>query len=189
MAAPDAEVELLKFLAVKDEELRGAVLVARGKLKRPAKVVVPKFIELLKTENTNIQFWTIRTLWDMGPDAAAATSELVALLSPHPSSFIDRLREMRNSRDNTSRRTIRFYSAAALAVISPSTPEIPPVLTEMMGEWDYRWLGITSLGKIGRYAVPALPALHKFLTSRHKIEAKAAAEAIAKIKEEGLKTE
>lgn len=183
MEAEDAEVELLKLLTINNEDLRGEVLVARGKLKKPGKNIVPKFIELLKIGNGKIQLRTIHTLWDMGPEAVEAAPELVTLLSPHPAPWIDNFREINNWRVHTSRRTIRFQAAAALAVISPSTPEILPVLVEMTRNWEYRWLGINSLGKIGLYAVPALPVLQRFLTSRHKAEREAAAESIAMIKQ------
>lgn len=183
MSAKDANPELLKFLILDDESLRQAAMAARGKVETPGKETVPKFKELLKTGHAAIQLHAIWVLWDMGTAAAEATPELVKLLAIHPAPVLDRFREIRNWRAHTSRRTIRFNTAAALAVISPSTPENLPVLIEMMGEWEYRWLAITSLGKIGRYAVSALPVLHKFLTSRYKTEAKAAAEAIDKIRQ------
>jgi len=116
-------------------------------------------------------------------DAEEAVPELIKFINQPPASFIDRIREMRNWRAHTSRRTIRFNAAAALSVISPSTPEILPALIEMTQDWEYRWLGITSMGKIGCYAASALPVLQKFLTSRHQMESKAAVEATAKIRE------
>lgn len=188
MSAKDANPELLKFLILDDESLRGAAMAARGKLEKPGKETVPKFIELLKTGHGEIQLRAIWALWDMGPAAAEAAPELVKLLATHPAPLIDRFREMHNWRAHTSRRTIRFHAAAALAVISPSAPEVLPILIEMTQDWEYRWLGITSLGKIGCYAIPTLPLLQKFLTSRRQTEAKAAREAIAKIgKAENIK--
>jgi HEAT repeat protein len=159
---------LIEDFASADEESR---IQAAHALARRGEEVVPDLIEALDDERPLVRDWAIRTLWEMGPGAEAATQRLIqalddtdhdvrrsatCVLAANPSALPLVLLKIKDPAPQ-----VRTASIRALSVHPQDPGAIIPAIAGALHDPDetVRAAAATALGRFPKEATATLPAL------------------------------
>lgn len=119
------------------ESIENELATALGKIGAEA---VPLLIEYLDHQNSDVRCWAAITLGHIGPDAAAAVTKLVDLLSDPD---------------------VRLCAAVALGKIGPASAPAVPILKNWLDDYSLVGAAVAAIGNIGPDARDASYALAK----------------------------
>lgn len=170
--------QIESYLEAPEPELRLAAAQALRAVRPPAKEIVPVLIRLLRESDQTggmkawlpclgLEWQAIQLLGEMGPEAASAVPELLALLEHAPT--------------HRPGRTPHF-AALVLSRIGPAAVEGVVRLLEHPSA-DVRMNAAAALGNPGAAAAPAVPRLIALLESDNPEEQMAAAVALGRLEE------
>jgi HEAT repeat protein len=162
--APPDPARLVAEMRGPDEARRGAARLQLITLGEPA---VPALLDLLRTGSPDDRLAAANTFWGMGPRAAAAVGDLVALLvDPDP--------------------RLRVAAAQALEAVGPAAAPAVDALVSALSDPDRAVRpAVKARGGIGPGARAALPALARLLRRGSWPEAEEAARRIGGVVSEG----
>jgi HEAT repeat protein len=192
-AAKDAVPSLIQAINDQQSFVRK---MAGGALTHMNKVAVPELAKALKRKDPVFRYRVLEILKDLGQDASEAAPEIavavtdrnaalqeMALLAletigPGAKVAIPQLREA--ARDGASR-GIRPLAIDVLCRVDPGSPETIALVVNAMQDARIRYPLVEDLGRLGRNAKRALPALDDALKDKDPAVREAAAEALRKI--------
>ena len=153
---------VLPALKDSDPKIRMSAVNFLGRVGPAAKVAVPGLIQCLNDPDESVRLGTMDTLGIIGPTAKDAIPALDIAMK---------------SADNDKSE----HAAMALASIDPGDKAALPIVMRTLNDWDEMYDATVTLGKMGSYARPAVPAIEHLLATKDVYERQAAVTALARI--------